>query len=93
MPATNMKIMPPREVAVFEHRRLDERPVLREHVHDEHVEAHGRDDAFDDDLHRLEPQLRIAAVEHQLHRSDGDAEQREAAEVERPVAIARAVDP
>jgi hypothetical protein len=75
------------EIAVFEHGRFDERPRLHVDVHDEHVKADDRDQTLDDDFGRLEPQLRIAAIEHQLQRTDGETEVSKSGNVEWPFTV------
>src|SRR3546814_2929778 len=89
MPTKKMKNSPDREVAVLEQPRLDEGPVGREHVRQEHVEKQAGRHRLDHDLGRREPVLGLAAVEHQLQGADGEAEQGEPEEVERAVPVAQ----
>ena len=71
-----------RVVAILQETRVQERLVRGEAVKQEHVERHGGDQAFDDDLGRVEPVEPNAAREHELDRGERDRQRDEAGPVE-----------
>ncbi len=70
------------EIAVLEQSRRDERLFRCHHVDDEEIAAERRNHRFDDDFRRTEPILAFAAVEHELHGAEAEAQKDEAQPVE-----------
>ena len=83
-PIENISSVPAMKLTFFEQVAIDERAVAGGRGMDrEEIEAERGDRRLDPDLARMEPVLQLAAVEHQLHRADRQAQREEAERVER----------